>query len=192
MNNEILWEKFIDGDKDALSVLFKVIFDDLYGYGMRLTRNTEIVNDSIQDLFLKLWKNRLNLGPVEIVKPYLFKALRRQIISNLRWNRRYINMEEISEDFFDIEYSHEDFMVNQQIDKETNEKLVDLLNQLTGRQKEAIYLRYFQGCDFDTVSEIMTMNVQSVRNTIQRGLASLRDLLPIFFLCIPYLNPISK
>jgi RNA polymerase sigma factor (sigma-70 family) len=192
MNNEILWGKFLEGDKDALSVLFKSIFDDLYGYGMRLTRNTEIVNDSIQDLFLKLWKNRLNLQQVEIVRPYLLKALRRQMISNLRWSKRYINMEEVSDDFFEIEYSHEDFLVKEQTDKESNEKLVALLNQLTGRQKEAIYLRYFQGCDFETVSEIMTMNVQSVRNTIHRGLLSLRDLLPVFLLCVPFVDPVYK
>lgn len=192
MNNEILWREFLEGDKEALSSLFKVLFDDLYGYGMRLTNKYEIVGDSIQDLFLKLWKNREHLNRVEVVRPYLFKALRRQIIDNLRWTSRYINMEEITDDFFEIEYSQEDFLVKEQMDKETGEKLVSLLNTLTNRQKEAIYLRYFQGYDFETVSEIMSMNVQSVRNTIHRGLSSLRELLPVFFLCLPCLESMNS
>jgi RNA polymerase sigma factor (sigma-70 family) len=186
MSNEMLWNKFLEGDKNALSTLFRSIFDDLYGYGMRLTKNSDLVNDSIQDMFLKVWKNRAGLGQVEIVKPYLFTALRRQIITNLRYTRKYVMVEEVSDDFFEIDYSPEDFMVNQQIEKETSEKLIALLNQLTGRQKEAIYLRYFQGHDFKAVSEIMNMNVQSVRNTIHRGLLALRDLLPLFLICVPY------
>jgi RNA polymerase sigma factor (sigma-70 family) len=191
MNHELLWMKFIEGDKDALSSLFKVLFNDLYGYGNRLVKDQEIVSDSIQDLFFRLWKNRSQLTNVEIVKPYLLKALRRQIITNLRLNKRYVNMDEMSDDFFEIEYSHEDFIVKEQVDKETNEKLVAMLNQLTGRQKEAIYLRYFQGYDFEMVSEIMAMNVQSVRNTIHRGLLSLRELLPVFLLGVPFLDTVN-
>lgn len=185
MGNEILWEKFIYGDRDALTALFKNVFDDLHGYGMRLTRNQEIVNDSIQDLFLKLWKNRKNLGKIEVVKPYLFKALRRHIVSNLQWNKRYTDVDQLSEDYFEIEYSHEDFLMQEQGEKETHEQLLGLLNQLSNRQKEAIYLRYFQGYEFDMVAEIMAMNVQSVRNTIHRGLLSLREMLPLFFLLLP-------
>jgi RNA polymerase sigma factor (sigma-70 family) len=184
--NEILWEQFLIGDKDALSNLFNNIFDDLYGYGMKLAKNQVIVNDSIQDMFLKIWKNRNNLGKVEIVKPYLCKALRRHIVVNLRCDQKFVHVEDFSDDVFEIEFSYEDFIVKEQSEIEQNKQLSDLLNKLSDRQKEAIYLRYFMGYEFEKIADIMSMNVQSVRNTIHRGVQSLRELIPLFLISVPF------
>ncbi len=184
MKNESLWENFLNGDKDALSALFNNCFDELYGYGLRLTQNQHVVNDSIQDLFLKLWKNRETLGKVDIVRPYLLKALRRHIIANLQWKKRFVSRDEFEEQAIDIVYSHEDFLLQEQESNDAKKKVVEMLNQLPERQKEAIYLRYFLEYDFEMIADVMSMNVQSVRNVLHRGLQSLRDLLPIFIISI--------
>lgn len=176
MENKRLWEKYLKGDKEALSIIFRIFFDDLYNYGLRLTRNSEIVKDSLQDMFLKLWKNRSNLRVVDNIKPYLFKALRRHIISNLKWEKSFINSGQEPEELFQIEFSHEDFLINRNIDFETRENLIKALNKLTKRQREAIYLRYFEGLAFESISEIMSMKIQSVRNSIHRGLLVLREI----------------
>jgi RNA polymerase sigma factor (sigma-70 family) len=176
MDNKILWEKYLKGDKEALSIIFRIFFDDLYTYGSRLTRNSEIVRDSMQDMFLKLWKNRTNLRVIDNIKPYLFKALRRHIISNLKWENSFVDYEHQPEELFQIEFSHEDFLVSRNLDNETREKLIKALNKLTRRQREAIYLRYFEEMDFESISEIMSMKIQSVRNSIYRGLLVLREI----------------
>ena len=63
MEHLILWKKFLKGDKEALSLIFRIYFDDLFSYGMKLSNSAEIVEDSMQDMFMKLWKNRSNIFP---------------------------------------------------------------------------------------------------------------------------------
>ncbi len=186
MTDQIRWEQFTEGNKDALSQIFLEFHDDLFNYGMKLAANTDIVKDSIQDLFLKLWKNRHNLDKVKIIKPYLLKSLRHHIQDSVELRKpwQFVNRE--SEFEFEVVYSHEDFLINQQINEETRHKVICALNQLSPRQREAIYLRYFEELDFATIAHVMEMNVQSVRNIIHRGMQLMRDLMVLqaFFLML--------
>ena len=84
MEQQILWKRFVNGDKEALSLIFRTFFDELFSFGLKLTRNTEIVEDSLQDMFFKLWKNRNNLDGISNIRGYLLKALRHHIYDNLQ------------------------------------------------------------------------------------------------------------
>lgn len=174
------------GDQAALSQIFLEFHDDLFNYGMKLSANDDIVKDSIQDLFLKLWKNRQNLDKVKVIKPYLFKSLRHHIFDSIELRKSLRLTDEESNRAFEVVYSHEDFLIDEQINTETRDKVIQALNQLTPRQREAIYLRYFEELEFSTVAQVMEMNVQSVRNTIHRGMQVMRDLmvLHVFFLML--------
>jgi RNA polymerase sigma factor, sigma-70 family len=186
MTDQIRWEQFMGGDQAALSQIFLEFHDDLFNYGMKLSANDDIVKDSIQDLFLKLWKNRQNLDKVKVIKPYLFKSLRHHIFDSIELRKSLRLTDEESDRAFEVVYSHEDFLIDEQISTETRDKVIQALNQLTPRQREAIYLRYFEELEFSTVAQVMEMNVQSVRNTIHRGMQVMRDLmvLHVFFLML--------
>jgi RNA polymerase sigma factor (sigma-70 family) len=184
MKESYSWSLFLQGDKHAFSEIFLTYHDDLYRYGIKLSRDPEIVNDCIQELFLKLWKNRTNLKPVLDIKPYLFKSLRNHIIDNLELKRQTLPIDQDIEELFIIEFTAEDFMISVQTEKETQQKVIKLLNQLTPRQRHAIYLRYFEELEFETIARIMDMQVQSVRNLISRGLLLMRDLTLILLFSI--------
>ncbi|MBN2275026.1 MAG: RNA polymerase sigma factor [Bacteroidales bacterium] len=178
MEQQILWNRFLKGDKEALELIFRTYFDELYSFGLKMTHNTETVEDSLQDMFFKLWKNRNNLNGISNIKGYLVKALRHHIYDNLNWRNRFVNCETPPENLFDIEFSHEDFLITEQLNQETREKLIHILNKLTNSQREAIYLRFFRGYDFKDISDIMEISVQSVRNAIHRGLLAMREMTP--------------
>ena len=175
MNQSHWWSLFLQGDKHAFSEIFLASHDNLFRYGMKLTRDPELINDCIQNLFLKLWKNRSNLKPVQDIKPYLFKSLRHHIIDILELKRQTLPIDQDIEELLMVEYSAEDFMISRQVEKETQEKIIRLLNQLTPRQRHAIYLRYFEEMEFENIAQIMDMHVQSVRNLISRGLQLMRN-----------------
>lgn len=185
MNYNKLWRALLYGDKEALSEIYLAYHDDLFRYGFKLSGNQEMVKDCIQELFLKLWKNHNNLKPIKNIKPYLFKSLRNHIIDSIELKRQNAAMSSENEPDFIVSYANEDFKSNEQVPEETRLKVIEALNQLTPRQKEIIYLRYFEELDFNTISQIMSINVQSVRNIIHRGMKVLRDLMliqPFFFL----------
>jgi RNA polymerase sigma factor (sigma-70 family) len=184
MTDQERWKLFLGGNKDALSQIFLDFHDDLFNYGMKLAGESDLIKDCIQDLFLKLWKNRSNLDSVQVIKPYLLKSLRHHIQDSiqLRKSRQFVDFESM----FEVVYSHEDFLIGEQITQEVRKKVVGALNQLSPRQREAIYLRYFEDLDFETIGQVMEMNVQSVRNIIHRGMQVMRDLMVLhaFFIML--------
>jgi RNA polymerase sigma factor (sigma-70 family) len=59
------------------------------------------------------------------------------------------------------------------------EQLNKSINQLSDRQKEAIYLRYHQGLSVEQVAEVLNLNYQSTKNLLHRAILQLRKDLPI-------------
>jgi len=175
--NQLLWQNFLQGSKEAMSAIFLHFHDDLYRYGLKLSGDENLVKDCLQNLFLRLWKNRTNLKPVESLKPYLFKSFRNHILDSLELQKPIESIENDFEHPFEIAYSPEDFLIQQQGSEKNRLKVIDALNNLSTRQREAIYLRYFEELDFESIARVMDMNIQSVRNILHRGMQSLRDLM---------------
>jgi RNA polymerase sigma factor (sigma-70 family) len=176
--NQLLWQNFLLGSKEAMSAIFLHFHDDLYRYGLKLSGDNSLVEDCIQDLFYRLWKNRSNLKPVNSLRPYLFKSLRNHILDSLELKRPVEVIENDFEHPFEIVYSPEDFLILLQGSEKNRIKVIEALKNLSVRQREAIYLRYFEELDFENIAKVMDMNIQSVRNTLQRGMQSMRELLP--------------
>ncbi|HEX3009460.1 MAG TPA: sigma-70 family RNA polymerase sigma factor [Bacteroidales bacterium] len=191
MNEQLQWQLFLDGEENALAYFFRKYHLDLFHYGIKLCNHPEIVKDSIQEMFLKLWRNRMNLSPVKTPKPYLLKVLRRHIQVNLDTQMKYSTLE--SSEYFQVEFSIEDFMIESEDEKENCRIVLEVLNQLSPRQREAIYLRYFNNLEFDTISQVMDLNIQSVRNAIHRGLQVMREMMVLenFLLLIGLLKIIE-
>jgi RNA polymerase sigma factor (sigma-70 family) len=107
----------------------------LYRYGIRLSGNDDLVKDSIQDLFLQLWKNRENLRPVDNLKPYLFKSFRNHVLDNLEIQNPVVPIENDFEHPFEVSYSPEDFIIREQVSEEIRQKIVEALNKLYNIKK---------------------------------------------------------
>jgi len=175
--NQLLWQNFLQGSKEAMSAIFLHFHDDLFRYGLKLSGDENMTQDCIQDLFLRLWKNRSNLKPIESLRPYLYKSFRNHVIDSLELQKPTLSIENDFEHPFEIIYSAEDFMINQQGSEKNRAMVIEALNNLSVRQREAIYLRYFEELDFENIARVMDMNIQSVRNILHRGMQSLRDLM---------------
>ncbi|NML66245.1 sigma-70 family RNA polymerase sigma factor [Hymenobacter sp. RP-2-7] len=172
-----LWDAFRRGDAEALATLFDANYDALYSYGRKLTSDEELVKDCIQNLFQQLWRRRASIGAAPVVKTYLFKALRRHLGDETkRWSRHRHLLPAYS-DSFEVTYSHEEFLISQQADAEQQHRLLAALNQLSKRQREALYLRFFDGFPYERIAEVMSLNTQSVRNLIFRALQVLRQVM---------------
>ena len=57
------------------------------------------------------------------------------------------------------------------------EQIARALQLLSDRQREVLYLKYFEEIDYKQIAEMLGINYQSVRNTASAGLKALRKLL---------------
>jgi len=183
----IWWIQFREGEKNALGSLFKFYYNDLYAYGMKLTGNEEMVRDSIQDLFVKLWESRSRIKVVNQVKPYLIRAFRNLTIDQSRVAERDpVQRFSISEFSEILNFESEDFESESEFTQEQISKVLTLLNLLPPRVREAIYLRYFTGLSTEELAKVMNVTVQSTRNLVHQGIKSLKEDLLILLILFKY------
>lgn len=178
-----LWQAFRAGDRNAFAQLFHTYSDAMYAYGKKITADSELVKDTIQDVFVKLHNNRANLGETQSVKGYLLVALKRTLINHFHVSSATLlsidemnARDETSDLRFEIELSAQDASdADLDTDEERRAQLTAALQELTPRQREAIYLYYIQEIPLNEISVLLEMNYQSTRNLLHRAMLKLRQ-----------------
>jgi RNA polymerase sigma factor (sigma-70 family) len=172
-----LWSRFKAGDDIALSLIYEANSRKLYHYGLKFTGNVLLVEDSIQDLFTELIKNRRNLGDTFNISFYLLKSIKRKLLRKLM-NEKRISMATPEEDYaFNVTYPAESDMISDEITQQKKALLAHVLQELTPRQKEAIYLRFSKELNYHELSEIMNISVEASRNLISGAVKKLKEAL---------------
>lgn len=186
---DLQWEEMKEGSLSAFNQLYKTHIKALFTYASRITDSKELVEDSIQDLFVEIWTSKERLPKVGSVKFYLFKRIKRKIIRKLVESRKLPLSRNILEDYnFEITFSHEAELINRQISDEKQQRLLKALNKLTRRQKEAITLRFYDGFSNHEVAALLGMSPKSVRNLIYRAMLVMKNDL---HLVLPLLLPLA-
>jgi RNA polymerase sigma factor (sigma-70 family) len=172
---EQLWQSFKEGDLSAYERIYNLYYQDLYGYGLKLCSRRDLVRDSIQALFVTIWERKEYLGEIRSVKAYLLASLRRKILKKLREGRntnRLIPEEE--EAVNSVQISVEESIIQNELEEYQLQALQEALECLPERQKEILFLKYYNGMSYDEIEEILSINYQSIRNHIYRALQKLR------------------
>jgi len=169
-----LWESFRKGDREAFATLFREHYELLFRYGSKFTTDAELLEDCIQELFIELWQAK-SQAPVHSVRAYLLKSLKYKLLKVFRKKGKFLPLQENMDNNF--EWSHENFLIAAQESQEKKQRVLGALGRLSGRQKEIIYLKYYQNLSYDEVSEIMNINYQVARNLLYQAIKSLKSIL---------------
>jgi len=168
-----LWQALTEGDISSFEALMSVQFFTLFQYGSKFTKNSEIVKDCIQDLFLYLWEHREHLAKNVSVKAYLMSSLRRRI----HLNKNIVSFDPIPDNesqLFEVSFSVEDAFIDNENIQQLSNQIKDTLTYIPQRQKEIIYLRFFQNLNREQIAEVLGITPQTVSNILQMAFKSIR------------------
>ncbi|MEL6657734.1 MAG: sigma-70 family RNA polymerase sigma factor [Bacteroidota bacterium] len=183
--DQSLWEQLRAGQQQALATIYEQEVDALFRYGCQFTADQGLVQDCIQDLFIELWKNRATIGTTTAIRQYLLVALRRKIVRQLQQrSNRQERAEKVQAESTDREQAIDEQIVQAEEVTTQQEQIARALQLLSDRQREVLYLKYFEEIDYKQIAEMLGINYQSVRNTASAGIKALRKLLAwllIFF-----------
>ncbi len=183
MSDILLWKQLKEGNKSALERIYSTYISSLLKYGRKFSRNDQVIEDCIQDLFIELWKNREGLGMTDSIQRYLLVALRRKVIRQMDKAKKRVSDTEPTELDFEVVIAVDQKLIELELSEERAAQVKAAMVNLSKRQKEVIYLKYVSGLDYEDIGEIMDLNYQSVRNLVSNALKKLKGtLLPIIFL----------
>jgi RNA polymerase sigma factor (sigma-70 family) len=175
LSDEILWVNLKTGNELAFSVLYKRYVNRLFNYGMHSCKDRELVEDCLQELFTRIWSKRETLGVAGSVNYYLFKSFRRLLIGKLIANRKFkLPFQGEPASVFEFIPPTEDFIIEGEARNLQLERLKASINALSKRQREAIFLKFFNELSYHEVSSIMELRVDSVYNLISKSIDVLR------------------
>lgn len=174
-----LWDELRQGNQSSLNTIYTEHQQALFRYGMRMLNDTEAVSDCLHDLFVKLWVRRDRLSSTNNIRFYLISALRNEIINYSRQEKRFEGDNVSDAAYFDLEFSAESVMIKKEADLSNARIVADAMNKLTARQKEIIYLKYFEELEYEQIAEIMDITVKGAYKLSARALESLRIVLNV-------------
>ncbi len=172
----VTWQKMKDGHIDALEQLYRANFQKFYDYGMRMTQDASMVEDVIQEVFLRLWEKRQRLAHPNHVVGYLMQVFRNLLIDHIRSGERQSDL------LLDYPHlrppwiaPHENTIIREERKRNRDKELHRLLEDLPGRQREIVYLLHYKEMSYDQVSKLLNIKKRTVYNLAFRALRNMRQ-----------------
>ncbi len=170
-----IWDRIKSDETAALEELYRRYFKDLYNYGLRMSKDVDLVEDAIQETFLNIWKYRNKMSTPQSDKAYILRAYRNQLIQLFRSRSRTVYKEEVIR--FDFDVSMEQKVIEGESTSAISTKINKALDELTPRQREIVYYRFFEGLSYDHIAEIMNMQTRATYKLAARSIIALRQIL---------------
>lgn len=163
-------------DESAFRILYEEYAPRIFAFLCRKLNEPVLAEDMVQEVFVKVWKNRESLNEFKSTKAYLFTAANNIAIDYFRKKKM---------DSVDIDdYENAAFYRFEQ-DFDIPEHIKKAIDKLTPMQRNVFYLSRFEGMKHAEISEILNISKRTVENHISRALLTLRknlEYLLLFFI----------
>ncbi len=153
-----------DNCLSCFETLYRRYWKQLYREAYRRLQNKEESEDCLQDVFTSIWNSRHKITIQESFGQYVHKVLFNKVVSGVR---RKILLET-----FLRNYSPEPDV--SEVPEDGTALLYMEINRMPAQMRKAILLSKIEGRTAEEISDIMGINVQSVRNHIHLGMNRLK------------------
>ena len=114
-----LLQRLLQNDEEALALLMKMYYDDLYNYAARFTKDDGLIKDCIQEVFISLWQRRETVSAILSPKYYFLRAIKNKVLKSLHKNMRKVTLGPLQEEYdFFHEFSIERVIIEKQISED--------------------------------------------------------------------------
>lgn len=157
---------------------YKAIFErmspQLCAFGYRFLQDRETTKDIVQDIFLRVWKNKTVFTGEKHIIGYLYKCVKYNCYNHLR-SKHHKNTEPY--DLAKLKtYDTEEFFMAEAVAVETSVLVEKAINTLTVKGAQVIRLS-IQGCRNKEIAEEMAISVNTVKDHKKKAYHELRILL---------------
>lgn len=144
----------------------------LLHYAFQLLHDTHEAEDAVQEVVLKLWKNRESIESYHSLEAFSLKMTRNWCLDRLKAKKPlYI-------DGYQASYDRPTDEANPQRKMEQDDQLSllrSLLKRLPEQQRQILELRDLEGLEFDQIVMITGMNLNALRVNLSRARTRLRE-----------------
>ncbi len=164
-------EKIAKGDHVAFERLFTYYCQPLINFACRYVKNTDIAENIVQDIFVKIWQNRTQLDPSSDIKIYLYTAVKNQ---SYKYFRHLDVKRRATENLPFVQQS-----VKTPEDERNEKEIITAINKaiekLPKKARIIFSMNRFDNLTYKEIAKIQNISVKTVETHMGRALKFLRD-----------------
>lgn len=177
-----LIKSVIDGNHGAFDEIVKRYSDKVYRLCFYYFKNSGEAEDSAQEVFILIYKNLKNFRHESSLSTWIYRITVNQCSSVLRAVSYKKNLEQKDIDdgtFFNKSASNISAATpeDEYIKDETVLEVANALKMLPRNMMEILVLKDIEGKSYDEISEILSINIGTVRSRISRARVELKKKL---------------
>lgn len=158
------------GEPKAYAFLVDFYHHKLCTYAFSLTNDEALAEDVVQNVFVKVWRNRTNLKPNFSLKNYLFRSVYNEFIDQYRKRKPVISLEKKHIDAISSIVEKED--------EKSLERLITVVKQeidkLPPKCKQTFLLSKQEGLTNVEIADYLNISIKSVEAHITKAFSILR------------------
>jgi RNA polymerase sigma factor (sigma-70 family) len=163
-------------DREAFARVYAMTSAKLFGICLRICGNRQAAEDVLQDVYLSIWKRAAGYEPGRSSPiTWLATIARNRAIDWRRANRHHdaaAPAEEAPEPIDEAPLASQTMMQDEAVGH-----LRRCLEELEGRQQEAIRTAFFEGLSYTELAERRSVPLGTMKSWIRRGLMRLKECL---------------
>ncbi len=174
-NDQQLWQGLQLGDRDMFLALYKKYYHPLLFIGLKEMKDSQLVKDTIHQLFLYLWEKRETIQEARDVRSYLITSFLRKLTADWKKSKRTGELQVVwTNSSEDTQPNPEEKLVNKDQQTQLGAILISKINDLPNRQKELIELRFYEGLNYEEIVQRTGLSHRTVYNKIHEGIKKLK------------------
>jgi len=161
-------------DKKALEELFNYYYPRLYQFSRSFLKLEEGIDDILQEVFIKIWKNRANIHSSETFNPFIFAITRNLLLNELRSR---LSKQKIKDEIFKLSVPDEYNSFDKFEYGELKESIDKIVNDLPEKQKEVFLLSRYEGLSHKEIAEKLNISTKTVEYHISQSISTIKSKL---------------
>ncbi len=170
----VLLERVAAKDRRAFERLYQIYYPRLFGYILKLTRRSELVEEVLNDVMMAVWAGAGRFAGRSRPSSWIFGIAHHTALKALR--RRHYALEEPEEAAGEPVAEGEPESLLQR--REERDLIGRALARLSVEQRAVVELTYFHGFSYPEIADILACPTNTVKTRMFHARRRLREILP--------------
>ena len=171
-DEKALLQQVAEGNEAAFTALFEHYQPNIYSIAYKLTRQVPLAEETVQDVFLKIWVKRENLPEIEFFPAFLFKIAENTIYSTLR--KLYREKEQKEAFHSQPSTASLNYTEDAVLQKQYDQLLDQAIARLPEKQRQTYVLIRRQGLKREEVALLLQVSPETVKSNLDQALRNIR------------------
>lgn len=164
-------KRLVIGDENSFSMIFSAYYTDLVLFALTIVRNSDVAEEIVQEIFVKLWEDHKSLQIKTSLRSYLLRSVQNRCIDWYRHKKVIAaHIDDISSEMVLFDCDTDKYLFSSELE----ERIEKILSIIPADCSEAFRMNREQGLKYNDIAEKLSVSVRTVEVRVSKALHLLR------------------